>query len=75
MSTHFHSNLVALLPINLASGTEDYPHLTQIVEGHRQLHSAKLLIEHLPGGFKDSLAQKLFDNVFEVYNVIVTESC
>ncbi|BFZ03143.1 hypothetical protein BsWGS_06182 [Bradybaena similaris] len=74
-------NLVALLPINLASGTEDYPHLTQIVEGHRQLHSAKLLIEHLPGGheyslaqklldngpgvYKDSLAQKLFDNVFE----------
>lgn len=64
-----YSNLISLLPIDLASPVSDYTHLSWIVEGYRQLNSVKLLTDHLASSGpkeKDGLALKLFNNVFEV---------
>ncbi|CAL1543153.1 unnamed protein product [Lymnaea stagnalis] len=59
-------NLSASLPINLAYSDTDHTQLAQMVEGYRQLHSTKLLEEHLPKPVaRSSLASKLLDNVFE----------
>ncbi|KAK0048622.1 DNA-dependent protein kinase catalytic subunit, partial [Biomphalaria pfeifferi] len=60
--------LVTMLPINLMSPATNYTHLSLMLEGYRQLHTAGLLIDHLPKldtSDKQCLAVQLLNNVFQ----------
>ncbi|KAK7005038.1 DNA-dependent protein kinase catalytic subunit, partial [Biomphalaria glabrata] len=61
-------DLVTMLPINLMSPLTNYTHLSLMLEGYRQLHTAGLLIDHLPKldtSDKQCLAVQLLNNVFQ----------
>ncbi|KAI8794714.1 DNA-dependent protein kinase catalytic subunit, partial [Biomphalaria glabrata] len=61
-------DLVTMLPINLMSPATNYTHLSLMLEGYRQLHTAGLLIDHLPKldtSDKQCLAVQLLNNVFQ----------
>ena len=67
-----YRNLVTILPLSLDDPSMDHIRLQQLLSGYGLLHSVDLLLPCLPKTKKDVFCQQLFDNVYQVWNHIIS---